>query len=67
MDRSSNETKSQESYISSQDTLTSLGEIQQWIISFDNSLRTMWYRRDAKSRQHVLFIKVCRFTVILSP
>ena len=43
MERSSNETKSQESYISNQDTLTGLKAIQEKIISFDKSLKAMQY------------------------
>ena len=53
---SSNKIKSQESYFSNQDTLRSLKEIQRQIKNFDKSLKTMWHGRDAKSRQHVLFI-----------
>ena len=41
MESSTNETKSRESYISNQDTLTSLMEIQEQIISFGKSLKTM--------------------------
>ena len=51
-----NETKIKKFYISNQDTLISLKEIQQQIISFDKSLETMWQGRDAKLQQHVLFI-----------
>ena len=38
---STNKTKSQESYFSNQDTLTSLKEIQRQIIHFDKSLKAM--------------------------
>ena len=40
MESSSNQAKGQESYISNQDTMTSLKEIQQQIISFEKSLKT---------------------------
>ena len=53
---SSNETKSQESYFSGQDTLTNLKESQQYIISFDKSLKTIWPSRDTKPRQRVLLV-----------
>ena len=53
---SSNETKSQKFYFSNQDTLTSLTEIQQQIISLNKSLKTMWDGSDAKSQKHVLSI-----------
>ena len=41
MESSSNETKSKESYISSQGTLTNFKEVQSQMISFDNYLKTM--------------------------
>ena len=41
MQSSSNETKSQESYFSNQDVLTSLKEIQRQIMYFDKSLKRM--------------------------
>ena len=37
-------------------TFDKLKEIQQQIISFDKSLKTMWHGEDAKSQHHVLFI-----------
>ena len=53
MKSSSNETKSQESYISNQDSSKSLMEIQKKIIGRVKFLKTICYERDARSCQHV--------------
>ena len=53
MKSSSNKTKSQESYISNQDALKSLMEIQKKLIGRGKSLKTICHGRDARSCQHV--------------
>ena len=55
MDSSSHETKSQELYISNQDTLRSLMETQKQLINLEKSLARMRPGRDADLRQHVLY------------